>query len=678
MTSTSETITKLVSDFKKLKERSIQLIEENKNLKQEIQVLKEKLQERDKQIEKFQERDKEFEKLQQHFQNLEKQKNEELLQLQELEMISQDLQNDLGILELDENDIKIPKENNEQQNYNANNSKTSPLPDKYEKVDQQQNYNTNNSTTPSTPPLPNKYEKVTQLFNESSEEDTEEPELHSNIQVVVGLDFGTTYSRFAYCSDEENICSYIWSSWRNRPTEIATVNLYRGQYKAGDFFKLYLGDTPDSLKPNLPVDYKRVITDYFREFGQVVKKQVTKIWTGINFFENVLLVLTVPTGFSEKDKDIMRECIYDAKLIRKKCSKKLQFIMESKAAALYCMKNVLEEYDLLSTGNTFMIVDCGGCTVDLSTYKLIGNNSLQLGKVTENIRDFCGSTFIDKEFIKFLRGKLGDRGIDLLTEINYNEFQALVQFFCDYMKYPFSLDNKKHFDYSFVERCAPSLVQYIGKDAIKFMEENDWSNRITYDDIRKMFIPIVDRIIRLIHVQLSNNQETCSGIFLIGGFSENKYLQEEIKREFCNKINIISVPDIYTNVIAHGAAIYGLSISSNLDELENNTSSSRVLDYTYVKQGTKVTSDQTFSFKFIPESDQTSEKFEVYYTNEDSATYVDEPGMKLLGVLNIDLPDAHLDNRCIDFGLIFGQSEIIAFARNELNGQKFVTTFYYE
>ncbi|RGB25689.1 hypothetical protein C1646_771403, partial [Rhizophagus diaphanus] len=86
-----------------------------------------------------------------------------------------------------------------------------------------------------------------------------------------------------------------------------------------------------------------------------------------------------------------------------------------------------------------------------------------------------------------------------------------------------------------------------------------------------------------------------------------------------------------------------------------------------------VTSDQIFTFNFKPESGQTHAKFEVYYTNEESATYIDEPGMKLLGVLNVDLPDAHLDNRSINFGLTFGPNKITAFTRNELNGQKFRT-----
>ncbi|PKY31255.1 hypothetical protein RhiirB3_475137 [Rhizophagus irregularis] len=294
---TTSKISKLLTDFKKAKDECANLVEENKNLKQEIQVLKEKLQEKDKQI---QERDEEFEKLQQHVQNLEKQRSEELLQLQELEMISQDFQNELGLLELDEtkkNDIKV-EENNEQQNYDSNNSTSFPSVDQNKKNNKQKSskksFNSDN-------------------FSESLEED------NSNIQVIVGLDFGTTYSGFTCChvSNEES-------------------------------------DSPDNLKPKLPVEYKKAITDYFTEISKVIKKVVQNRRVGIDFFENVLLVLTVPMGFSEKDKDIMRECVHDAKLIRNISSKKLQFITESEAAALYCIKNELREHDLLTTGNYYI------------------------------------------------------------------------------------------------------------------------------------------------------------------------------------------------------------------------------------------------------------------------------------------------------------------------------------
>ena len=50
----------------------------------------------------------------------------------------------------------------------------------------------------------------------------------------------------------------------------------------------------------------------------------------INYFENVLLVITVPAEFSEKSKAIMRTCAFNAGLIKETLSINLQFTTERK------------------------------------------------------------------------------------------------------------------------------------------------------------------------------------------------------------------------------------------------------------------------------------------------------------------------------------------------------------
>ena len=50
--------------------------------------------------------------------------------------------------------------------------------------------------------------------------------------------------------------------------------------------------------------------------------------------------------------------------------------------------------------------------------------------------------------------------------------------------------------------------------------------------------------------------------------------------------------------------------------------------------------------------------------------------MKLLSELSIDLPDAHLElNRKVEFSLIFGKMELVAKARNLLNGRSYNASF---
>ena len=115
---------------------------------------------------------------------------------------------------------------------------------------------------------------------------------------MVGLDFGTTYSGFAYChvTDEVNLCSNdLWHgqigqlktntvlqyddefnnvrSWGTPALARMPARRNRNQNDEGnrpvELFKLHLGDISDKLKPNLPVGYKKAITDYLKEIGKV-------------------------------------------------------------------------------------------------------------------------------------------------------------------------------------------------------------------------------------------------------------------------------------------------------------------------------------------------------------------------------------------------------------------------
>ncbi|CAB4489005.1 unnamed protein product [Rhizophagus irregularis] len=194
----------------------------------------------------------------------------------------------------------------------------------------------------------------------------------SDIRVVVGLDFGTTYSGFSYyhCEDKDVGCIKVNHEWpENTGLGILKTNTVL-QYKDG-FEEVELWGHPalcnclDKHKPVLPepLNYKKVITDYLHEIGKLIKETVKSYWIHIKFMENVLLIATVPAEYSESDKAIMRECIFNAGLIGDIHSEKLQFTTEPEAAAIYCMHSSLKEHELAKPGTNFMVVDCGGGTM---------------------------------------------------------------------------------------------------------------------------------------------------------------------------------------------------------------------------------------------------------------------------------------------------------------------------
>ncbi|PKK61054.1 hypothetical protein RhiirC2_792378 [Rhizophagus irregularis] len=194
----------------------------------------------------------------------------------------------------------------------------------------------------------------------------------NNISVVVGLDFGIIYSGFSLCYvDDDYDLSKIKTNtewpWEEGKSKTNTALRYDDDFKKVEFwgypalykkpnkkskdnetkpielFKLHLGNCLEKFKPKLPepLTYKRAITDYLCKIGELIKETILKYWSGIDFMEHVLLVLTVPDEYSENDIAILRECIFNAGLISDKRSERLQFTTELEAVPIYCMHSSL-------------------------------------------------------------------------------------------------------------------------------------------------------------------------------------------------------------------------------------------------------------------------------------------------------------------------------------------------
>ncbi|RGB28804.1 hypothetical protein C1646_341960 [Rhizophagus diaphanus] len=338
-----------------------------------------------------------------------------------------------------------------------------------------------------------------------------------------------------------------------------------------------------------------------------------------------------------------------------------------------------------------MMADCGGGTVDLTTYKLLENKGFS--EIIEYTGDTCGSTFVDKGFINFLGQKLGYNAIELFKNNNYDQFQYIIQEFCQWVKLPFTGDLSEYRPYYL---DIEEIAQYVSEETKYKMEESDWIIEIKYNDVKNMFDPVIDKIISLI--QHSQLQKKCSTILLVGGFSESKYLQKRIKEEFQHILKNIYIPNQPMAAISRGATLYGLNPSVICGV--------RILKYTYgikvrnywvegdpidrklhdgridkfdclVRCGTQIDQEITKSKSFIPlSSTQTRVSFKIYCTKERNTKYCDDPGMKLLGKLNIDLPGSgHFDKLLFEY--TFGRMEISVTVKNETSGNYCKTTFDY-
>ncbi|RIA90036.1 hypothetical protein C1645_738171 [Glomus cerebriforme] len=477
--------------------------------------------------------------------------------------------------------------------------------------------------------------------------------------------------------------------------------------KSVGLFKLHLGRLQDDLKPEIPVDYKKAIADYLKEMGKSIKDKIKVHWPNVDFYENVLLILSVPAEYSKKELAIMRECALEAKLIRKEKSAHLQFTTEPEAAAIYCMKKCLNEYITISNGTTFMIVDCGGGTVDLTTRKVVDKD--RLSEVTERAGDYCGSSYIDEAFLKYLGGIVGHSTIKKLRDKKSKSLQYMVQHFCRKAKVKFTgKDTDFKYELNILDTIKV-LKKFVDDETKKVMVKNNWIIEIDFNEIKSMFDPIVKRILKMIETQLDNCRDECSVMFLVGGFGQSEYLKNRIEETFKDRVKTIVVAKEPVAAIVRGATLYGLSLYEKIKVMKNNMNikfvvKDRKLNFTYgirvlrwfrngdpperktsdgfiqkfhriAKRDDVVEIDEEIRvYNLCPVNDfQTSATFYIYCTKEEDPEYCNE--MDLLGTLKIYLPDRGPDRR-VSFALSFGQMELLtATARNETNGHNYIATF---
>lgn len=103
----------------------------------------------------------------------------------------------------------------------------------------------------------------------------------------------------------------------------------------------------------------------------------------------------------------MRSAARQAGLIDAECSERLQLALEPEAACIACQ----HDQQHLREGDAFMVLDCGGGTVDITTHRVIKRVSareLQLAELAPPAGDALGSTFVDAEFDKLLEDLVGE------------------------------------------------------------------------------------------------------------------------------------------------------------------------------------------------------------------------------------------------------------------------------
>ncbi|KAI1245517.1 hypothetical protein MGN70_012407 [Eutypa lata] len=394
--------------------------------------------------------------------------------------------------------------------------------------------------------------------------------LPANDRLIVGVDFGTTFSGVAavYTSAPDDV--EIIKTWPGGngitsdkvPTEISydyAANAARGaeptakwgfQFKPEESrlrcIKLFLDRSqklpfyvsPQETATQLKKFNKNVVdavSDYLTQIYRHTMDTLTRRY-GESFMAStkVEFVLTCPAVWSDAAKNTTLQAAERAGMGSKS---EIQMISEPEAAAVYTLKAI--QPNNLNIGDNFIVCDAGGGTVDLIAYKIISLKPLRVEESAVGTGGLCGSAFLNYRFEEHVRSRLGRSRFDEMKLKKGKTWQMGLRYFEEFVKRNFNEDEHQEVN-----------VPFPGLPDDEEARLDSGFLVLTATEVKDIFEPVVKEVCDLVQGQvdgLRSKSGVVSGIVLVGGFGQSDYLYRRLKAHFTSA----EPPPPYTEMPTH-------------------------------------------------------------------------------------------------------------------------------
>ena len=216
------------------------------------------------------------------------------------------------------------------------------------------------------------------------------------------------------------------------------------------------------------------------------------------------------------------------------------------------------------SGTRYIVVDCGGGTVDLTVHEIEGSGTLkELYKASGGA---WGAIGVDREFENLL---VKIFGIDFVVSFKSTKPAGWVDLMIAFEAKKRTANPSKatplniSLPFSFIEHYL-KLKGHNVEAAIRKFGNKDirWSSqgmlRLSPAAMHALFEPVTRDIVRHIADLLRKPElESVKFLFLVGGFAESPLLQTEIRRAFSSELRVIIPQDVGLTILK-GAVMFGL------------------------------------------------------------------------------------------------------------------------
>ncbi|KAH0338581.1 actin-like ATPase domain-containing protein, partial [Aureobasidium melanogenum] len=391
---------------------------------------------------------------------------------------------------------------------------------------------------------------------------------------VVGVDFGTTYSGVAFtysgnieAADEIAVVK-DWPGANNVSSEKVPSELAYVPASDADEFEIINPDSSDAfeirwgleLKPDQPrlrclklrLDPRQELPHYvskqdlddqlntcgkttedaIADYLSVVYSHAKEVMVN-RFGEQMMsstppeIVVTVPAIWSDAAKDATFRVAKKAGM-----GTNIRMISEPEAAAIYAFKSMEQETKVLGVGDSFIVCDCGGGTVDLAAFSVRSLAPLSLEESAPGTGALCGGVFLNLRFQALVKSRMGAIAFKNLLDSKPKAWAVALRYFEDYVKKNFNpLSSRSRYDDSKFNVPLPGVEDNTaaGIDCGFFI--------LSSCEVAELFRPLVDSVIELVERQrnvLLACGKTPKGVILVGGFGNSAYLFKCLKSRFAH------------------------------------------------------------------------------------------------------------------------------------------------
>ncbi|RGP77335.1 hypothetical protein FLONG3_4570 [Fusarium longipes] len=406
--------------------------------------------------------------------------------------------------------------------------------------------------------------------------------------LVIGIDFGTTFSGVSWAHSRDPDAIEIVTSWDSEYNHCSDVEKTPTQlyFDKNDqdvkwgyaippdkeplkWFKLLLLEATDlpaetAISTQLQ-EAHRLMNEAGKEPIEVIAMFLRQLWShsiesirraiGADLLERSKyeVVITLPAIWPPYAQNRMKEAAQKSGVLDRRSAgaTNLRFISEPEAAALATIKD-MGKRSTIKAGDTIVVCDAGGGTVDLISYIFESTDPFVVNECVKGNGHLCGGVFLDEGFIRLIKSKIGQFNWTSVSKLEGKKF--LNDEWEHGIKHQFE-NQKRTWPVYLPDGCS-SNSSTSGLKRRKTLE-------LSSDEILSAFSPITAKIEALVSLQVKGIQDKYQKapkcIILVGGFGRSRHLFKCLQGRFVSTTILQSNGNKPWSAICRGAVLEGLS-----------------------------------------------------------------------------------------------------------------------